>query len=97
MPDPRIGFPVPLSDRRTDYYTRLGRQPVAGEAAVPQPAPQPPAQPVQGPPTRYRAELKVMGDGSSMYPRAEAGSSNKQIIRKHWQQLTGTTTTLQWG
>ena len=81
VPDLRIGFPVPLSDRRPDYYPRLGRPPVAGQAAA-QPAPQPPAHPVQGPPTRYLAELKVMGAGSSRYPRAEAGSSNKQVDRR---------------
>ena len=83
VPDLRIGFPVPLTDRRPDYYPRLGKPPVAAAAAPPL-APQPPAaaRPAQGPPTRYLAELKVMGAGPSRYPRAEAGSSSKQVDRR---------------
>ena len=83
VPDLRIGFPVPLSDRRPDYYPRLGRPPVAAAEAAP-PAPPPPtaARPAQGPPTRYLAELKIMSAGPSRYPRAEAGSSSKQVDRR---------------
>ena len=77
----------------------------AGESAAPPPAPQPPARPAQGPPTRYLADLKVMGAVSTRYPRE--GSSNKQVDRRGpgaYQQITrrsckpvtGSTSTLQW-
>ena len=73
VPDLRIWFPVQLSDRRPDYYPRPGRPPVAEEADSPQPAPQRPACHGQEQPTWYLAELKVIGAGSSRYPRLGGG------------------------
>ena len=74
-----IGFLISFSYRRPDYCPRLsfGWKSICTSACPPTSCPSCPE-----PLTRYLAELKVKGTGSSRYPGSEAGSRNKQVDRR---------------